>query len=143
MLVGQLALVAAALFAGAALHVSLSEQPARLGLDDASMTVQWKRSFSSAQMMAAPLAILGLLLGLFAFWQAGRADWAIGAIFIGANIPFTLIVIRPVNNRLFAIDPTTPHLESRALIRRWGRLHMVRTGLGLAAVVAMLMAASR
>ena len=58
MLVGQLALVAAALFAGAGLHVSLSEQPARLRLDVALMTVQWKRSFSSALGLAAVVAML-------------------------------------------------------------------------------------
>lgn len=105
MLAGQLALVATALFAGAALHVSLSEHPARLSLDNASMIVQWKRSFSRAQKMAAPLAILGLLLGLYALWQAPRVSWAVGVILIGANIPFTLIVIRPVNNSLLAVDP--------------------------------------
>jgi hypothetical protein len=139
----QLALVATTLFAGAALHVSLSEHPARLGLDDASMIVQWKRSFNRAQKVAAPLAILGLSLSLFALWQSQRLTWAVGAILIGANIPFTLIVIRPVNNRLLALDPATANVESRSVIQRWGRLHMVRTGLGLAAVVAMVMASSR
>lgn len=143
MLAGQLALVATALFAGAALHVSLSEHPARLSLDNASMIVQWKRSFSRAQKMAAPLAILGLLLGLYALWQAPRVSWAVGVILIGANIPFTLIVIRPVNNSLLAVDPASANVKSRSLIERWGRLHMVRTGLGLVAVVAMIIASSR
>ena len=72
MLAGILALVAVALFAGGALHVTLSEQPARLGLSDQAMLAQWKPSFTRAQRMAAPLAILGFVLGLGAWWQTGR-----------------------------------------------------------------------
>jgi hypothetical protein len=69
MLAGLMALVAAALFAGGALHVSLSEHRARLGLNDQAMLAQWKPSFSRAQRIAAPLAILGFGLGLLAWWQ--------------------------------------------------------------------------
>jgi anthrone oxygenase-like protein len=47
-------------------------------------------------------------------------------------------VIRRLNNRLLALDSKAEKTESRALSERWGRLHMVRTGLGLTAVVVML-----
>ena len=63
MLAGQLALIVAALFAGAALFVNVAEQPARLKLDDRALLIEWKASYDRAAVMQASLAIVGFLLG--------------------------------------------------------------------------------
>src|SRR5262245_22500362 len=121
MLLGHLALVIAALFAGAAFYVNFAEQPARLALDDGVAVLQWQRSYARAAQMQASLAMLGFLLGLAAWWWEGRDVLLLaGAIAIVAPWPWTLLVIKPVNDRLNAATPERAGAESRAQIERWG-----------------------
>jgi uncharacterized membrane protein len=143
MIAGQLALVAAAVFAGAALYVSVVEQPARLALDDRSLLAEWKPAYQRGTAMQAPLAIVGCLLGLVAWWQTGVWLWLVGALLLIANWPYTLLAVMPVNNKLAAIDPAGAGAESRRLIEHWARLHAVRTALGLAATLVFLWASVR
>jgi len=140
MLTGQLALLVAAVFSGAALYINVAEQPARLGLDDRSLLVEWKPSYKHGLAMQAPLAIIGFLLGLFAWWQTEHVGWGIGALLMVANWPVTFFAIMPTNNRLMAPDRASAGPESRAMIERWGSRHAVRTALGLAASLAFLWA---
>jgi hypothetical protein len=137
---GQLALLTAAVFAGAALYISLVEQPARLGLDHRSLLAEWKPAYKRGTAMQAPLAIAGFLLGLAAWWRTGHAGWALGAALMVANWPYTFLAIMPTNDRLMATEPAAAGPESRALVERWGSLHAARTGLGLAACLAYLWA---
>jgi len=133
-----LALIAAALFAGAALYINIAEHPARMRLDDRAALAQWKTSYKHATPMQAGLALVSLLLGLWAWWRTD-IDWLLaGALLIGAAIPLTLILILPTNRRLEATTPDAAGPETRTLLERWGRLHGLRTLLGLGAVAAYL-----
>ena len=142
MLAGQLALIAAALFTGAALYVSACEQPARLHLDDGALLAEWKPAYKLGTMMQAPLAVVGALLGVIAWWQAGDWRWLLGGAIILLNWPYTFIVIMPVNNALLALE-TGGNPRARELIEQWGRLHAGRTSLGILATVIFLWASLR
>lgn len=142
MLSGPLALATASAFAGAALYVSIVEQPARLGLDDKTLLAEWKLNFARGFTMPAILVVVSALLGLRAADQASDWHWIIGAVLILLNLPFTLLGIMPTNIKLNSIAPDAAGPTSRALIEAWGRLHAIRTCLGIASVFAYLWALS-
>src|SRR5215210_7382212 len=143
MIAGQLALIAAALFAGAAIYINVAEQPARPNLDDQSLLIEWKPAYKRGFAMQASLAIVGSLLGLWAWWRTGDGRWPFGAFVLLANWPYTLIGIMPTNNKLMALDPAQAGPESRRLIEKWGRLHAARSALGGAATAIFLWASLR
>ena len=140
MLLGLLALAAAAIFTGAAFYVNVAEQPARLTLDDRALLTEWKPAYKRGAAMQAPLALIGFLLGMLAWWQAAHPGFLIGAIAIIAPWPWTLIVIKPVNDALLATAPDQAGPPTRALIVKWGTIHAVRTALGALAAIAFLWA---
>jgi hypothetical protein len=90
--------------------------------------------------MQSTLALLAGGVGLLAAWQTKDWRWSVGAVLILANWPYTLFIINPTNKRLGAIPDTEASGTSRALIVAWGKLHGVRTGLGIAAALAYVWA---
>jgi Anthrone oxygenase len=140
MLFGQLVLVLAAAFAGAAFYINFAEHPARLGLDDKSLLKQWKPSYDAGYAMQASLVAASGILGLLAAWTSRDWHWIVGAALILANSPYTLIGILPTNHKLQAIPTSDACPKSRALLILWGKLHAFRTLLGVAATLAYLWA---
>ncbi len=140
MFAGHLALVAAAVFTGAAIYINIAEHPSRLRLEDGPMLTQWKPSYKRGFVMQASLAIVGCLLGLWAWYLTGNWRWGLGAVVLVGNWPFTLVAIMPVNNRLMAQSADPPTDDLRTLMIKWGNLHAVRSALGAIATVIFIWA---
>jgi hypothetical protein len=62
-----LALVCTALFAGAAIYVSVVEHPARLTCGPAVALAQWRPSYKRAAAMQSMLATVGVLSAIVAY----------------------------------------------------------------------------
>jgi anthrone oxygenase-like protein len=140
MFAGQLSLIAAALFSGAAIYVNVAEQPARLHLGYQALLIQWKSAYKRGVAMQAPLALIGCVLSLLAGWQTRDRLWFFGAAILVTNWPHTLFVIAPVNKQLKRIHSAGAGPESHTLIEKWGKLHAIRSTLGLAATLTFLWA---
>src|SRR5688572_902290 len=131
-LVQFIAVLATAVFAGAAIYITFVEHPARMGCSTELAATEWAPSYQRATLMQAPLAIIGFLCG-------GLASWLGAALLILAVVPFTLIVIEPRTNKLLLApgrDLGSP--ETHALLVKWGRLHAVRSAFGLIAAVIFI-----
>ena len=143
MIWGLLALVIAAVFAGAAIYINVAEHPARLGLPVGALLRQWKPSYARGFAMQATLAVLGGVLGALAWWETRDGLWLAGAVVLVSNWPYTLLGIMPTNRRLIATAPDSADAATRTLLERWGRLHALRSALGAIATVLFLVAALR
>jgi len=128
------------LFAGAALYINAAEHPARMSLVTRETARQWAPSYQRATWLQAPLALLSLTCGASAWFLGAGLAWLVGALFVGAVVPFTFLVIMPTNNDLLAPGRDLDSQETRALLVRWGRLHAVRTALSVVGFAVYLFA---
>jgi hypothetical protein len=131
-----IATVAAGLFAGAAVYVTAVEHPARMECGQILAIKEFGPSYRRAAVMQGGLAVVGLLAGLMAWYQGSGVGWLVGGVLLGALVPFTLIVIMPTNRRLLDPRLDSRSSEARELLAGWGRLHAVRTVVGVAVFVA-------
>jgi hypothetical protein len=133
-----LATLSAALFAGAAIYINVAEHPARMELDTRSAAMQWAPSYERATWMQAPLAIVSFLAGVGAWFLGGGLLWLLAALFIGAVVPITFIIIMPTNQQLLTPGRDLDSQQTRRLLERWGKLHRMRSVASAIATMLML-----
>jgi hypothetical protein len=140
MLLADLALLATALFTGAAVYISLVEHLARLRCPTAHAVEQWRPSYKRATVMQASLAVAGSLLSVAAWLSGAGVVWLVSGLILGAVVPFTLLAMWRTNKQLEDPGLDTTGELARNLLLRWGRLHHVRSGLSLLALILMVFA---
>src|SRR5438067_5034117 len=122
-----IATLSAALFAGAAIYINVAEHPARMSIDTRSAALQWAPSYQRATLMQAPLAIVSFVAGMGVWLLGGGVLWLLAALFIGAVVAITFVVIMPTNRQLLAGGRDLGSGETRELLDRWGKLHAIRS----------------
>lgn len=123
--------VAAGMFAGASTYVSVAQHPAWVECGPAVALKEFGPSARRAAVLQGATAMIGMLSSAVAWWQGAGAGWLIGGLLLGALVPYTLVILKPTNHRLMdpQLDPGSP--EAHGLLARWGRLHAVRTLIGV------------
>jgi len=123
-------------FFGAALYISLVQHPAALetGYDFAARF--FRPMYRRAAILQASLALIGCAAALAAWLSGAGRLWLAAAVLIGSVVPFTLFVIKPVNDAL--LQDKVVASEVSALLIRWGHLHWARTAASGAAFAACL-----
>ena len=141
-LVTLVAVLACTLFAGAAAYINLVEHPARLSCGTEAATRQWAPSYRRATFMQASLAVAAGIAGLTRWLQSGQWSWVAGSLAILAVVPVTLVVIFPTNKKLLEPGRNLGSNETRELLVAWGRLHAIRTVLGLIGSILFIWAST-
>ena len=92
-----MAILGAALFSGAAIYISLVEHPARMECGTRLAATVFGPSYRRAALMQVILALMASVGGAGAWLTGAPWKWLLGALFILAVIPYTLLVIGPTN----------------------------------------------
>jgi anthrone oxygenase-like protein len=90
--------------------------------------------------MQAGLALIACVLGVAAFFVSRDWRWLLGAATILAPWPWTLLVMKPINDRLKATAENAASAETRDLVKTWGWLHAGRSAFGVVATLDYLWA---
>jgi hypothetical protein len=88
--------------------------------------------------MQAPLALVGSFSALLSWWLHHGLAWLFGGLLLLLVVPFTFVVIYPTNKRLESRELDLGSDEADHLLRRWGRLHAVRSFLSSVAFLVFL-----
>jgi uncharacterized membrane protein len=132
------ATLACGIFTGAAVYINFVEHPARMKCGTRLAVTEFGPSYHRAAVMQASLAGIGSITAMVAWWMGSSSWWLAGAIFLFAVIPFTLIIIMPINKKLLSPDLDKDSENARELLTKWNRLHAVRSLLSLVAFLIFI-----
>ena len=133
-----IATLACGIFTGAAIYINLVEHPARMQCGTRLAATEFGPSYRRAAVMQASLAAIGFAAATAAWLVGSSSWWLVGGIFLGSVIPFTLIAIMPTNKKLLESDLDKETEVALGLLKKWGRLHAVRSLLSLIAFLIFL-----
>lgn len=129
------AVLSCSLFAGAAIYINAAEHPARLACGTELAATVFGPSYHRAAAMQASLAVIATITSVATAMNGGSGLWLVGAVLIFLVIPFTFIGIMPTNKELLDPERNRASDETLTLLKRWGRLHAVRSVLSTTAAI--------
>lgn len=129
----------AGMFSGGAVYVAWAEHPARLRVPVREAVAQFGPSYRRAAVLQASLAVATLAAGLTAWGEDDSGAWLLGSACMAGVLAFTMATLLKPSYQLIRGEGSDEQL--RRTLRWWGHLHLVRTALGLGALISFLVAA--
>ena len=122
-----LALLFCGIFFGAAVYISIAQHPAAMYAGTPVASTFFPPMYARAAPMQITSAVGGTLAGLVQWYLTGNMLWMIGAVLLVSVIPFTLIVMKPINDQLLNPALNLSEAESESLLVAWAKRHWVRS----------------
>src|SRR5688572_32225689 len=88
------------LFFGAALYISLVQHPAAIETGHDFAARFFPPMYRRAAVLQASLALVGCAAAILAWLMGAGRVWLAAGVFLGSVVPFTLIVLKPINDVL-------------------------------------------
>ncbi len=138
-----IATLAAGLWAGASSYISVVEHPAKLQVGIEFATEYFRPMARRAAPTMIVMALIAAVAG-FVAWAVGEGlIWLIGGALMAAMLPMTAIFIVPTNRQLISVKASQSRDEAAVLLTRWGRLHAIRSLLGIVSFTLFVWALSQ
>jgi hypothetical protein len=131
-----ISLLSCGLFTGASIYINTVEHPSRMEVGVKYTSTVFPGAYRRGAIMQAGLAIICFVFSILAFLNGASAFWLYAGVIQFSVVPFTFLVIMPVNKQLLDpnMDRDSPH--TKKLFETWGKLHGMRS---VASSVAFLL----
>lgn len=122
-----LALFLCGTFFGAAVYISIAQHPASMNAGVAVAAKFFPPMYNRAAPMQIASALGGTLAGVVQWYLTGNLLWIIGASLLIFVVPFTLIVMKPINDQLLDLEAQRSESETEKLLSLWAPRHLIRS----------------
>lgn len=114
-------------FFGAAVYISIAQHPASMEAGVPVAAAFFPPMYARAAPMQIFSAIGGTLAGLVQWLTSGNILWMAGAVLLLFVVPFTLFILKPVNDQLLDSNAQRSDAETKTLLNLWAPRHLVRS----------------
>jgi hypothetical protein len=123
----MIAKLSATLFAANSLFINTIQHPARMSQSTTFAVTDFRLTFKRIAAQQSTLSLVGLVSGMISYYYQPSYQLLIPAIMMGAMIPYTLLLIFPINSELMNLKLEKEALRANYLLHRWLKLHTIRT----------------
>lgn len=126
-LIQFLAVFCSGTFFGAAVYISIAQHPATMLAGMPFAAKFFPPMYRHAAPMQICLAVVGTAAGLVQWYMSGDVLWLVGGLCLLFVIPFTVLVLKPINDVLLGQSTEADDAATEALLNKWAPRHWVRS----------------